>query len=151
MTDLRAAAQALLDAIDAALPYAPHRGEFDRVADSADDLRDALAQQAEPAPCDHCSSPLFVALECRVCRRKSEPQRTVKRQARASDKLRTGQVRRKPKTPDELRAAAEAIEECAGHLGLAWTDDPMERAAGDALADRLMREASTIRAQAARR
>ena len=42
------AAQRLLDAIDAALPYAPHRAEFDIVADAADDLRAALAKQAEP-------------------------------------------------------------------------------------------------------
>ena len=38
------AAQHLLEAIDAALPYAPHRAEFDRVADAADDLRKALEQ-----------------------------------------------------------------------------------------------------------
>ena len=39
-------AQHLLEAIDAALPYAPHRAEFDRVADAADDLRKALEQTA---------------------------------------------------------------------------------------------------------
>ena len=42
------AAQHLLEAIDAALPYAPHRAEFDRVADAADDLRKALEQQVAP-------------------------------------------------------------------------------------------------------
>lgn len=42
--NLRDAAQRLLQALDAALPYAPHRGEFDVVADSADDLRAALAE-----------------------------------------------------------------------------------------------------------
>ena len=41
-------AQHLLEAIDAALPYAPHRAEFDRVADAADDLRKALEQQVAP-------------------------------------------------------------------------------------------------------
>lgn len=50
MADLRAAAQAVLDAIDAALPYAPHRSEFDRVADSADDLRRILAQAESVQP-----------------------------------------------------------------------------------------------------
>ena len=41
------AAQRLLDAIDAVLPYAPHRAEFDRVADAADDMRDALKREKE--------------------------------------------------------------------------------------------------------
>ena len=44
---LSQAAQRLLDAIDAALPYAPHRAEFDRVADAADDLRAALKREEE--------------------------------------------------------------------------------------------------------
>ena len=42
------AAKRLLDALAAALPYAPHRAEFDRVADAADDLRKALEQQVAP-------------------------------------------------------------------------------------------------------
>ena len=41
------AAQHLLEAIDAALPYAPHRAEFDRVADAADDLRAAHRRERE--------------------------------------------------------------------------------------------------------
>ena len=41
------AAQRLLDAIDAAMPYAPHRAEFDRVADAVDDLRAALKREEE--------------------------------------------------------------------------------------------------------
>ncbi len=41
------AAQRLLDALAAALPYAPHRAEFDRVADAADDLRAALKREEE--------------------------------------------------------------------------------------------------------
>ena len=41
------AAQRLLDAIDAAMPYAPHRAEFDIVADAADDLRAALKREEE--------------------------------------------------------------------------------------------------------
>lgn len=41
------AAQRLLDAIAAALPYAPHRAEFDIVADAADDLRAALKRKEE--------------------------------------------------------------------------------------------------------
>ena len=40
-------AQHLLEAIDAALPYAPHRAEFDIVADAADDLRAALKREEE--------------------------------------------------------------------------------------------------------
>jgi hypothetical protein len=43
----RQAAQRLLDALAAALPHAPHCGEFDRVADAADDLRKALALKRE--------------------------------------------------------------------------------------------------------
>ena len=41
------AAQRLLDALAAALPHAPHCGEFDRVADAADDLRKALEREEE--------------------------------------------------------------------------------------------------------
>ena len=41
------AAQRLLDAIAAAMPYAPHRAEFDIVADAADDLRAALRRKEE--------------------------------------------------------------------------------------------------------
>ena len=44
---LSQAAQRLLDAIAAALPYAPHRAEFDIVADAADDLRAALKREEE--------------------------------------------------------------------------------------------------------
>lgn len=38
------AALRLLDALAGAMPYGPLCGEFDRVADAADDLRKALAQ-----------------------------------------------------------------------------------------------------------
>lgn len=41
------AAQRLLDALAAALPHAPLCGEFDIVADAADDLRKALEREAE--------------------------------------------------------------------------------------------------------
>ena len=41
------AAQRLLDALAAALPYAPHRAEFDIVADAADELRVALKREEE--------------------------------------------------------------------------------------------------------
>ena len=41
------AAQRLLDALGAAMPYAPHRAEFDIVADAADDLRAALKREEE--------------------------------------------------------------------------------------------------------
>lgn len=45
MSDLRAAAQQALEAIDRALPHAPHCGEFDALADMADALRAALAER----------------------------------------------------------------------------------------------------------
>ena len=41
------AAQRLLDALAAALPHAPLCGEFDIVADAADDLRAALKREEE--------------------------------------------------------------------------------------------------------
>ena len=44
---LSQAAQRLLDAIDAAMPHAPFCGEFDIVADAADDLRAALKREEE--------------------------------------------------------------------------------------------------------
>jgi hypothetical protein len=43
----RQAAQRLLDALAAAMPHAPHRAEFDIVADAADDLRAALKREEE--------------------------------------------------------------------------------------------------------
>ena len=44
---LSQAAQRLLDALAAAMPYAPHRAEFDIVADAADDLRAALKREED--------------------------------------------------------------------------------------------------------
>ena len=44
---LSQAAQRLLDAIGAAMLNAPHCGEFDIVADVADDLRAALKREEE--------------------------------------------------------------------------------------------------------
>lgn len=41
------AAQRLLDALADAMPYGPLCGEFDRVADAADDLRAALKREEE--------------------------------------------------------------------------------------------------------
>jgi hypothetical protein len=49
MTDLRTAAQRLLDAIDRALPEAPLCSAFDVVADTAADLRKALAYREDKA------------------------------------------------------------------------------------------------------
>jgi hypothetical protein len=49
MNDLRTAAQRLLDAIDSALPEAPLCSAFDVVADTADDLRKALAYREDKA------------------------------------------------------------------------------------------------------
>ena len=45
MTPLQHAAQQVLRAVDKALPYAPYLNEFDVLADTANDLRAALAQQ----------------------------------------------------------------------------------------------------------
>lgn len=36
-------------------------------------------------------------------------------------------------TIEEYEARAEAFTECANHLELAWTDEPLERKAGDEL------------------
>ena len=41
------AAVRLLEALAAAMPHAPHCGEFDIVADAADDLRAALKRERE--------------------------------------------------------------------------------------------------------
>ena len=52
--------------------------------------------------------------------------------------------------PQQLHARAEALEECAEHLGLDWTEDPTERAEGNQLADRLRSEARMWRDRAQR-
>jgi hypothetical protein len=44
-------------------------------------------------------------------------------------------------TGHDLLARAEALEECAGHLELEWTDDPLERAEGMKLGAKFRREA----------
>lgn len=44
--------------------------------------------------------------------------------------------------PDECFARAEAYEECAEHLTMDWTDDPVEREAG-----RLVEKALRIRVE----
>lgn len=44
---LREAAQQALEAIERALPHAPHCGEFDALADMADALRAALAEPVQ--------------------------------------------------------------------------------------------------------
>jgi hypothetical protein len=49
-------------------------------------------------------------------------------------------------TPARLRARANAYEEAAGHLELAWTDDPDERAVGDRLTRALQAECARLRA-----
>lgn len=46
------------------------------------------------------------------------------------------------RTADEYFAKAEAYDECAGHLDMSWTDDPLERTAGERLQ-------KTLRARAA--
>lgn len=51
-------------------------------------------------------------------------------------------------TPEQCRARANALEECAEHMGLAWTDDICEREQGDALSRRLRAECAHYRALA---
>lgn len=51
-------------------------------------------------------------------------------------------------TPAQLRARANAYEEAAGHLELAWTDDPLEREEGDRLTRLLQAECTRLRAVA---
>lgn len=49
-------------------------------------------------------------------------------------------------TPEQLRARANAYEEAAGHLELAWTDDPIEREEGDRLTRLFHAECARYRA-----
>ena len=49
-------------------------------------------------------------------------------------------------TPARLRARANAYEEAAGHLELAWTDDPLEREEGDRLTRLLQEQCARFRA-----
>lgn len=92
MADLRQAARRLLDAVEdgghksdvmaavdalrAAL--AESERDWSMLEATQESLREHMAEihrlraelaQAEP-PCDHCRSPLFAALQCRVCGRK---------------------------------------------------------------------------------
>ena len=53
-------------------------------------------------------------------------------------------------TPEALLARAEALAECAEHLRQAWTDDPLERAEGAKISDRLESEAEMWRSRAKR-
>ena len=43
-------------------------------------------------------------------------------------------------TAAECQARANALEECAEHLGLGWTDDSMEREQGDVVSRKLRAE-----------
>ncbi|RTL42960.1 MAG: hypothetical protein EKK53_11195 [Burkholderiales bacterium] len=49
-------------------------------------------------------------------------------------------------TPEQLRARANAYEEAAGHLELAWTDDATEREEGDRLTRAFHAECLRLRA-----
>lgn len=51
-------------------------------------------------------------------------------------------------TPERLRARANAYEEAAGHLDLAWTDNALERAEGNALTRLFFAECARLRAVA---
>lgn len=54
-------------------------------------------------------------------------------------------------TPAALRARANAYEEAAEHLELAWTDDPRERQEGDRLLRAFHAECARLRAIACAR
>jgi len=54
-------------------------------------------------------------------------------------------------TPAALRARANAYEEAAEHLELAWTDDPSEREEGDRLSRTFHAECARLRAIACAR
>lgn len=49
-TALEDAARQVLESIDRALPYAPYLGQFDALADAANELRAALSKPAQPSP-----------------------------------------------------------------------------------------------------
>ena len=55
-----------------------------------------------------------------------------------------------PVSQEDFTARAEALEECAEHLGLPWTDDPREWRAGEWLARKLRKEALSWRNRAAK-
>lgn len=57
----------------------------------------------------------------------------------------------KPLTIAQIEARAHAYNEAAGHLELAWTDDPIEREQGNVLIGLFYREAERQFARAARR
>lgn len=48
----------------------------------------------------------------------------------------------------EWTARAEALEECADHLEMSWTDDAIERSQGDILAKKLRLQAERCRLKA---
>lgn len=52
------------------------------------------------------------------------------------------------KSQRRLFAKAEALEECAGHLELDWTEDPVEREEGNKLVKGFMRQVDLLRAKA---
>lgn len=52
-------------------------------------------------------------------------------------------------TREICEARAQALEECADHLDLEWTDDPVERQAGAWLGAKLRAEAERWSAKAA--
>lgn len=52
-------------------------------------------------------------------------------------------------TREVCEARAQALDECAEHLGLEWTDDPVERDAAIWLAAKLRAEADRWSARAA--
>lgn len=52
-------------------------------------------------------------------------------------------------TTAQCTARAEALEECADHLELNWTDDPVEREQGKIVGDQLRAQAKNWRDKAA--
>lgn len=125
MTDLRTAAKAALEALEAGRDVDPiFAGETE------DALRAALAQQAEPPGCDHCNHPLYAATRCRVCGRITEQAEPVAwvlpdllpvfsfktaqlwKRPFAEDQipLYTAPPQRKPLTEEEIQAAWDSVD-----------------------------------------
>ncbi len=91
---LREAAQRALEAIDRALPYAPHCGEFDALADMADALRAALAEPVQEPYA-------WMAVGGSIWRHKTSEDDVP---------LFTAPPQRKPLTEEEIYAAIKGVD-----------------------------------------
>jgi len=107
MTDLRTASQRLLDAIDRALPEAPLCSAFDVVADTADDLRAALAQPEDKsqAAFEHWVETVEATQGCAISRNAvADAGSIIKPEIKGHN----------VEPPPEAQTEAEKIAYCAG-------------------------------------